>query len=419
MSGGMEALPVVLLGPLYFIAEERMEAARQEAEKRRTAAEEMRRSLICQARSRHALALRDVYMTLQQPDLVSAEETARLKAQCDKVLAALEQVATEKEMGALMQEVPALYADLNNAMMQHRQQRQRYEVQEAKRREQQLREVQYRLSLIAMADSERFDFAGRSEAQQALTGAETALAAGNSAVFDGCIAHAAQTVQFHALTVTTQHAAWLQKRAEHDHALTELKALLAGLQADPIVVRWHARALADLATRIAEAEADESAATLLPDALAHAECLVAEANAAQIKADQRDYIARGIAQSLAEMGFVVSAPQAEYPDHPATAQLLTAASAAGKSIAVSVPMEGQVWYEVDGFHQSTESAVGGGEAVVCDEAEQVLEEMHTRLEEEFQVQFSKIWWPGKDPEHRLRRADELPSGDATRRGNAR
>jgi hypothetical protein len=119
------------------------------------------------------------------------------------------------------------------------------------------------------------------------------------------------------------------------------------------------------------------------------------------------------------MGFVVSDPQDEYPDHPATAKILQAASASGKAIFVSVPVEGQVWYEVDGYTKTTQTSVTGDITLACDEGERVLNEMHARLEAEFQVGMSEIWWEGKDPNRTLRRADALPASAGASGGSAR
>ncbi len=200
-----------------------------------------------------------------------------------------------------------------------------------------------------------------------------------------------------------------QQRMEMQRASTELHALAAGLQADPMAMRWHRQGIVRLAEEIQRVAATEQAAPFLLAASEQAAVMIAEAKAAQLKADQRDYIARSIMQSLAGMGFLVSEPVAEHTNHPATAKILHAANSAGKSIAVSVPVEGEVWYEVDGYVKTTEARVGGGVALACDEGEQVLTEMHERLTEEFHVETGEIWWEDKDPQRILRKAEELPA----------
>lgn len=218
------------------------------------------------------------------------------------------------------------------------------------------------------------------------------------------------------------HAAWAMRRSGEEQqrlhrqqrlatqqASTELHALFVGLQADPMVTRWHGHAIALLGEEIARFAGTEQATPFLEEANRRAAALITEAKAAQLRADQRDYIARGIMQSLAGMGFVVTEPTAEHPEHPSTAQIVRAANAAGKSIAVSVPIEGEVWYEIDGYAKATEATVGGGRALACDEGEKVLNEMHARLNEEFHVETGEVWWEDKDPQRILRKAESLPA----------
>jgi len=217
-------------------------------------------------------------------------------------------------------------------------------------------------------------------------------------------------------------AVWAQRQAEEDQqrslrqqrmeiqrVSTELHALIVGMQADPMVTRWHRHGITRLGAEIEQVVGSEQAMPFLEEANRRAATMITEAKAAQLKADQRDYIARGIMQSLANMGFLVTDPAAEHPEHPATAKIVRAANASGKSIAVSVPVEGEVWYEIDGYMKTTEATVGGENALACDEGEQVLTEMHAKLTEEFHVETSEIWWEDKGPQRILRRAESLPA----------
>jgi hypothetical protein len=223
-------------------------------------------------------------------------------------------------------------------------------------------------------------------------------------------------------------AVWAMRQAEEEEqrrqrvqriaiqqASTELHALLVGLQADTMVTRWHRQGIARLGAEIERVADSEQATPYLLEASRCAAAMIAEAKAAQLKADQRDYIARGIMQSLSDMGFLVTEPTAEHPQHPATAKIVRAANAAGKSIAVSVPVEGEVWYEVDGYTKTTEATVGGGAALACDEGEKVLTEMHERLNAEFHIETGEIWWEDKAPQRVLRKAESLPATAPTQR----
>ena len=230
-------------------------------------------------------------------------------------------------------------------------------------------------------------------------------------------------------TAVTNHSDVLLAERERSHRATALgdqsvaesKALVSGLRADEVVMRWHSAAVEGLETDLAEVDArvqsgdTESAIDLVRRARERSAEIVKEANSAQLNADQRDYIASCIGKTLEEMGFVVGPAQAEHPGHPATAKIIHAATASGKNIAVSVPVDGQVWYNVQGFPKSTEAAVGGGEAAVCDEAEAVITEMHEALLSEFHVQMGELMWDGKDTGRKLRAVKSLP----TERGSDR
>lgn len=219
-----------------------------------------------------------------------------------------------------------------------------------------------------------------------------------------------------------RRAELLRRKAAAEEALSELTALVEGLKVDPVVMRWQHHRMKEMEDLISEAEAALQAeawdrpASLLVQARSVASSMVDTANAAQLKADTRDYIARSIAAALSEMGYAVTEPTAAYPDHPASDLVFRAADAGGRSVAVSVPVEGQVYYTVDGFPHTTEPLVDGGTAPACDQAEAVLNQMRERLAEQYGVETGEILWEGKaDPNRRLRKADELPSSGEQRR----
>jgi len=356
MSGGIEALPLLALSIIMEI-EEQERALRLERQKVRVAtAEEIRGQQLQVVRGRFLLELRDVFVALYQRDALLPDHAVCLREQAEALQAALEAAQSEREMWRISLATPRLLAELHRALAVKR-----YSDQTAAAEAQQ-READQRL---------REQLRAR------------------------------------------------EREAARQCALSEFRALMGSLQADPVVMRWHNLGVSNLELFTDQIALSEHPGDVLNVANERANVLITEANAAELKAKQRDYITSGIARSLAEMGFVVNEPAEEHPEHPATAKILHAASPAGKEIFVSVPVEGQVWYEVDGYHQETATAVGGGTAVVCDEAEGVLIEMHARLEAEFQVEMGEITWRGKDPNRALRKADELPSSAPKQRGKGR
>ena len=212
------------------------------------------------------------------------------------------------------------------------------------------------------------------------------------------------------------------RRREGAHrAAAEAASVVAGLQGDPALGRWQYHRFADAQALASAAEAaanqgDWSSPEVELQALkALADQMLAAADAAQLRAGRRDVVAAAIADTLAEMGFMVSAPVPQSREHPSSDVVFRAANAAGRAIDVSVPVEGAVYYTVDGFPHTSEPMADGGAAPACDQAEGILNEMRGRLADERGVDSDEILWEGKgDPDRRLRRADELPSS-----GNAR
>ncbi len=138
--------------------------------------------------------------------------------------------------------------------------------------------------------------------------------------------------------------------------------------------------------------------------------IIEESNELQLKADQRDYIAKSMASTLQSMGFYVGEIREESPGNPASPLVFGAARSAGKSVFVSVPVEGEIYYNMDGYPKTSANVIGGGAAPVCDEAESVLNEMRSLLVDSYGVETDEVRWEGKtDPDRILRTADELPN----------
>jgi hypothetical protein len=424
----MEVIPLLMIGMAAEIIAARQEFAVQEAEQRAVAENNVRQMRLDGLRTRFTLELRDAFVQLQDRDSLLLDDYTRLHKDCDDVLAALNRAQSEKEMWQASKVTPLIMREMRDALLRKRIWSQDgTQAQAVNSPQQQLAHLEQQFAQIAPADAARFDPTGHQEAERALAAARSALAMDSaSPIAEGALAAAQESVQKHTTLVAQNQATWRDRSAEAEHAVGELHALIAGLKADPIVMKWHTYGVTDIETQAQAAEqalasgALDRPVALLSEAQARAQQIVAEANAAQIQAEQRDYITNSIAKSLTEMGFVVNEPLAEHPEHPATAKIIQAASSTGQGIAVSVPMSGQIWYDTNGYAEKTEAKVGGGSAVVCDEAENVLLEMHARLDAAFGVKMSEITWPGKDPNRALRKADQLPtSGELQRQESVR
>ncbi|NOY26761.1 MAG: hypothetical protein GXP62_12885, partial [Oligoflexia bacterium] len=76
----------------------------------------------------------------------------------------------------------------------------------------------------------------------------------------------------------------------------------------------------------------------------------------------------------------------------------------------NVPLEGHVFYDVDGTDRITERGSDGLSYTSCDETEARLESLHADLAERFGIQAGDLFWESKDPNREQRNANALPSG---------
>jgi len=403
------------------LEEKRRREAEREAQRRREAEARARQQRLEQRRSQVQHQAQQVLAEVQQAQaLIYADAAQSLQQTCQQHFTAIAQATDETRLQRLAEQVTQVSADLQREISRKRRDdAEKQRRAELDRQQFELSELDRQVQQIPPADAAKFDATGQAQVQQALQTVRQAIAQGNPAAVRSPLQQAIAAVNQHSQQVSQRRAAWQRRKAEAEQQQGELAALIAGLEADPVVMRWQAAEVATLqqqaqaAQQAIAAEQFEQVAPLLQAAQGQAESMVAIANAAQLKADQRDYIANSIAQTLEEMGFVTYR-KPEHADHPATAILIEAGTNSGKGICVSVPVEGEVLYDVEGYAKQTAAAVGGGTAAVCDEAEQVITEMHQVLADQFGVQMSELTWEGKDPNRQLRKADDLPSSQPAR-----
>lgn len=381
----------------------RVNARRQQVQQQHKA---LQTSLTAQQNAIYDHARNDLATRLNQQQ--KAIQSASSEAQLQTIATALEQLEQELQ-GAIAQKRRDDEAKKRQAELD----RQRFLLQELRQQWQQI------------PDAEEFDMAGHQAVHRALAAVEKAIAQGNPAPVRQPLQDAEQALTQHQQQVQTQRAAWQQRKATAETQLGELQTLVAGLQDDPVVMQWQGAEVAQMQGQVQEAERAiaqeqfEQVGTVLQASQHQGQVILETANAAQLQADQRDYIADSIAHSLNALGFTVVSRQAEHPDHPASAIVLGAVTHAGKGISVSVPVEGEVFYDVEGYPKQTEAAIGGGAAATCDAAEQVIGEMHGILAEQFGIQMGELQWEDKDPHRKLRQADELPRQSSGRQAAVR
>jgi len=425
--------------PKYTQAELEERRRRELEEKRRKKAEEERQRREEAAASERARRLREVRSRLQErasrlhADLqrmqgeLHPQEFQRLKAEMDRLRGQVDSAGDEEALAGHRRALQGLSAQAAEAAA-----RRRREEEERQRREEidrlawEAGECERRLAEVSAELARKFDAAGRQHGQEALLEARSALNRQDLPAARAGVARARQAVEAHAAQVSSAAERWAAQRDAATLALGRAQAMLAGLNADPVTSRWQAARIAQMQQEVAllgsllEAESFGEVQNRAQSLLQAEPTLVAEANQAQLQADHRDAIAESVRQALEQMGFFVTAARPEHPDHPATSMLLEARSAAGKAIGVSVPVEGEIWYDVQGYAMNTAPMPGGGTGRSCDEAEQVLQDLHRVLGETFGVHAGEVMWEGKDPNRNLKKRDALPtSGQAEARGQQR
>jgi hypothetical protein len=402
------------------IAEQRKRRAEAEAKRRREAEERERQRQLTQARRQQNQLVQQLLKEMeQQSQLCYPQDYRRLKEQGESIKSSIDRLGSLSELADVGHQVGQLRQDWERAK------RQKWQDEEEAKRKGEIERQQLALEselqrLESLADvAQKFDPVGWQTVQTAMKEVLPLLERGNPQAIASPLAAVQQQNSNYLAQVQTLQQAWETQKATAESQLAQLQSLIAGLQADPVVMCWQGSELVKL---IGYQEQSQQALTaeqfpVVADYLRQAETLqgemIANANGAQLQADQRDYIADSIASSLEELGFNVVYRQAEHPDHPASAVIMGAVTPAGKGISVSVPVDGEVFYDVDGYSKQTVAVVGGGQAAVCDEAEQVIDEMHDFLAAQFGIQMGELNWEGKNPQRQLRQADSLPQSSSS------
>lgn len=191
-------------------------------------------------------------------------------------------------------------------------------------------------------------------------------------------------------------------------ASTELLARIAGIEDDEVTMAWSSAEVeavrADLGAIEGSADPSASARALharLDAALEHAQVR-------QLAEERRAYIVASLQDGLRRQGFQVGAPVLVGAGEGEVA--FRASRADRRWVEVNVPLEGHVFYDVDGTDRIAERGSDGLSYTSCDETEARLEALHADLAERFGIQSGELFWESKDPNREKRNANALPSG---------
>ena len=351
---------------------------------------------------------------------LDSQDATALQYHCQQQQDLLAQAESETQLFALADKLVCIERAMQTAL--YRRRRDEIEKQRRAEIEQQqfvLQELEQRTAQIPVEQATAFDAAGHQQVQAVLQTIKDAITVGNPVAVRHPLAKATAMVQKHLRQVGQRSQDQRQIQAKAHQHLSELQVIVAGLKADPVAMCWQATAIEALENQMRQAQhamATGQFATVVSELAnlnQHRQTILEIANTAQKQAQRRDYIADSIGQALQNLGFDLTFRQLEHPDHPASAIILGATTHTGKGVGVSVPIAGQVFYDVDGYTQHSVTTVEGNTATVCDEAEQMLMAMHATLEHQFGVKMGAVLWPGKAPHRSLHQATPHPQGQPT------
>jgi len=403
------------------LEKERQRLAEIEGKKREAEAQSKRQIQL--QKEREKIALRFQILTNQQKaaDIYSKYHQT-LKTKISEYQAQLKTASNIEQLGKVTQVINQLQKDLEQAIRTKRRDEEAKKIQaELEQQSFELQELEHIIAQIPPQDAQKFDPSNHAQIPSILSNLHSLLINKDAQKVRDTLQQAIILVQQHETTVNQQREIWQQRQEKAAQKLYELEAIQAGMQADPKLTLWQPQVIQRVLIIIEKAQQSlnleqfETLEAFLEEAQSAQQEALEKANQAQLKAETRDYITDSIAQSLEAMGFEIVYREPEYADHPASSTILTASSAAGKRISVSVPVEGEVFYDVNGYSKNTVATLEGGTAKTCDEAEQVLEEMHQVLADAYGVQMGEILWDDKKPHDRLVEREDLPrSSNQTR-----
>ncbi len=408
------------------IAAEQKERLRQERErkaaleaKRRAEAEERERKRRLEALRRGLLdrATKTVANLHAGRVKLRSDDFAKLDGELRQTIARLQNGVSEHELTKIASSIPKIETAIAESIAAKRREDEEKQIKaEMDKLRYSLSELKKRLDGVSKDDIQKFDPEGYKSAVKSIDNASIIMQRGDPVSSRASLTEAMKIAQHHMDAVASGKAQWERNRVDAERACGEIHAIILGLNADEVAMRWKSDDLRAMEKFVSEAELAirEERFNSVHDLMKAAEDrqgeIIEESNELQLKADQRDYIAKSMASTLQSMGFYVGDIREESPGNPASPLVFGAARSAGKSVFVSVPVEGEIYYNMDGYPKTSANVIGGGVAPVCDEAEIVLNEMRSLLVDSYGVETDEVRWEGKtDPDRILRTADELPT----------
>ena len=208
--------------------------------------------------------------------------------------------------------------------------------------------------------------------------------------------------------------------AEHERQVLqvtgELRVRLEGVEADEVTMTWSRAEVEAVRTAMVEIERAQHPESLAAELHRRLDTALEHAQVRQLAEEKRAYILEALQDGLRQQGFQVG--DAILVSDDQTGEVAFRAIRADRRwVEVNVPLEGHVFYDVDGMDRITERGADGLVYTSCDETEARLEALHADLANRFGIKTGELFWETKDPNREGRNANSLPSGgpSATRK----
>lgn len=207
-----------------------------------------------------------------------------------------------------------------------------------------------------------------------------------------------------------------EQRSEIQDQVNEALEALVALESNESVIRWKREEIAanrlelEHMDKIAKSKDFHEVPKQIAPLLNSLKEIEESASEAQLAAEKRNYITSSIQSVMKEFGFEMESgfPCLQDADSPASDQVILARRLSGEKIAATVPLNGEVWYDVTGYRFQTGVGTNGNPTSSCDGAQAQIEAFHEKLGDEFGVKMGKLRWDDQDPDRILNEAKHLP-----------
>lgn len=200
-----------------------------------------------------------------------------------------------------------------------------------------------------------------------------------------------------------------QQQAQIELAEGSLRARIAGIEADEIAMTWSGDEVREVEAAIDALGVAADPEQAARDLGARLDRALAAAQERQLAEELRAYVVQSLQDGLRKQGFQVGDPVLVGGDLQGEVAF-RAVRADNRWVDVNVPVEGHVFYDVDGTDRVTERGSDGLSYTSCDETEARLDSLHQDLNERFGIEAGELFWESKDPNRRQRNSQELPAG---------